>query len=67
MKADLPISVQCAFGLAIMPNGIDLGRYLCQTGVAASRQRAALFNLLLKCGGLPTAATMKGADGAPWI
>jgi hypothetical protein len=34
---------------------------LCKTGVAASRQRAALFNLLQKCGGLPTAATMKGS------
>jgi hypothetical protein len=32
---------------------------LCNSGVAASRQRAALFNLLEKCGGLPTAATMK--------
>jgi len=32
---------------------------LCQTGVAASRQRAALLNLPEKCGGLPTAATMK--------
>jgi hypothetical protein len=33
---------------------------LCKTSVAASRQRAALFNLLEKCGGRPTAATMKG-------
>jgi hypothetical protein len=33
---------------------------LFKTGVAASRQRAALFNWLEKCGGLPTAATMKG-------
>ena len=33
---------------------------LCKTGVAASRQRAALVNLLEKCGGLPTAAMMKG-------
>ena len=36
-------------------------RDLCKTGVAASRQRAAHFNLLEKCGGLPTAATMKGS------
>ena len=35
---------------------------LCNSGVAASRQRAALFNLLEKCGGLPTAATMKVKD-----
>ena len=34
-------------------------RKLCKTGVAASQQRAALFNLLEKCGGLPTAATVK--------
>jgi len=44
---------------------------LCKTGVAASRQRAALFNLLEKCGGLPTAATMKGiflevSKGVDW-
>ena len=34
-------------------------RDLCKTGVAATQERAALFNLLEKCGGLPTAATMK--------
>jgi hypothetical protein len=34
-----------------------------QIGVAASRQRAALFNLLGKCGGLPTAATMQRSSG----
>jgi len=34
-------------------------RDFCKTGVAASRQRAALLKLPQKCGGLPTAATMK--------
>src|SRR5208282_2648617 len=33
----------------------------CKTGAAASRQRAALFNLQEKCGRLPTAATMTGS------
>jgi hypothetical protein len=48
-------------------NDINPERDLGQTGVAASRQRAALFNLLEKCGGLPTAATMKGGDDVLWI
>jgi hypothetical protein len=46
---------------AILPAADKPKGDVCKTGVAASRQRAALFNLLEKCGGLPTAATMKGS------
>jgi hypothetical protein len=43
--------------LKVKNEGRMMNEELCQTGVAASRQRAALLNLPEKCGGLPTGAS----------